>query len=53
VCVCGGHVHYAVSCMQTAVIILSADLEVLVVNIHILLHIHRAFVSSQVSREVF
>jgi hypothetical protein len=33
--------------MQTAVIILSADLEVLVVNTHILLHIQSAFFSSQ------
>jgi len=41
------HIHYAVSYMQTAVTILYADLEVLVVNAHILPHIHSAFFSSQ------
>jgi len=49
-CVCvwaALHIHYAVSYMQTAVSILSADLEVLVVNAHILPHIHSAFFSSQ------
>lgn len=41
------HIQYAVSCMQTAVRILSADLEVFVLNTHMLRHIHGAFFSSQ------
>jgi hypothetical protein len=39
--------------MQTAVRVLSADLEVLVVNTHIIPHVDRAFVFSQQCPEKF